>query len=324
MQLIGRRTSLLSILAAAEIMTIGAPGASAAPAPIPGPLPTAAPKLEPILEERGRNYASMLSSIRAAQTAASAVSAATSKSWWVPTQSTTWQIQLGGDDINTNIKVNAIEIDADIDAAIVKKLKKKGMKVIAYFSGGSWESWRTDAGDFDKSLIGTALDGWPGENWLDIRQVGQLKTIMNARLLKAKAKGFYGADWDNVDGFTQVSGFKITAAQQLKYNKMLADITHALGMTVALKNDLRQVASLASYFDYAVNEQCSYYQECKLLAPFLKAGKAVLGIEYPGEGDDTRSYAQVKAQTDSRTYTLIKDLDLDDWGIAVRTMKSIT
>ncbi|KAK6355925.1 hypothetical protein TWF718_000303 [Orbilia javanica] len=307
MHLIGRRASLLSILAASEFMLFGAPGVKAAPI---------TPAMEPVIEEP-------VSNITSAAAGSPELVERASKSWWVPTQATTWQIQLSGT-INEDVVVDAIEIDADTDKATVKALKAKGMKVIAYLSAGSWEDWRSDASSFPTSIRGKDLDGWPGEKWLDIRQLSTLRKIMQKRVLRAKAKGFDGVDWDNVDGYTQDSGFKITKAQQIAYNKMLADISHNLKMTVALKNDLEQAKILARYFDYAVNEQCSYYNECDMLEPFLSAGKAVVGLEYPGEGDDTRTQAQVIAATDSRTYTLIKKLDLGDWGFSVRQNAYIT
>ncbi|KAK6337373.1 hypothetical protein TWF730_002775 [Orbilia blumenaviensis] len=309
MQLIGRRASLLSILAASEFMLMGTPGVKAAPT---------TPAMEPVIEEPA---ASIVNTSTGAASPELVERAA--KSWWVPTQSTTWQIQLSGT-IDQSVVVDAIEIDADTDTATIRALKTNGMKVIAYLSAGSWEDWRTDASKFPKSLRGKNLDGWPGEKWLDIRQIGTLQTLMQKRVQKAKAKGFDGVDWDNVDGYTQDSGFKITKAHQIAYNKMLADISHDLKMTVALKNDLGQAKTLARYFDYAVNEQCSYYDECSLLEPFLSTGKAVVGLEYPGEGDDTRSQAEVIAATDPRTYTLIKKLNLGAWGFSVRKNALIT
>ncbi|KAF3147353.1 hypothetical protein TWF703_000194 [Orbilia oligospora] len=275
MHLIGRRASLLSILAASGFMLFGAPGAMATPI---------TPGMDPIIEES-------VSNVTGTVPGGSEPVERAAKGWWVPTQATTWQIQLSGT-INQDVAVDAIEIDADTDKATVKTLKAK--------------------------------DGWPGEKWLDIRQISTLRKLMKKRVLKAKAKGFDGVDWDNVDGYTQDSGFKITKSHQLAYNKMLADISHSLKMTVALKNDLDQAKVLARYFDYAVNEQCSYYNECNLLEPFLSTGKAVVGLEYPGEGDDTRTQAQVIAATDPRTYTLIKKLDLGDWGFSVRQNAEIT
>ncbi|KAK6500188.1 hypothetical protein TWF481_010538 [Arthrobotrys musiformis] len=311
MHLIGRRASLLSILAASEFMFFGAPGVKAAPI-------TSA--MDPLILEEPETD---VTSAAAGSSSAAAIAGRAAKSWWVPTQDTTWQIQLSGT-IDQTVAVDAIEIDADTDKATVQALKAKGMKVIAYLSAGSWENWRSDAASFPKSIRGKDLDGWPGEKWLDIRQISTLRRLMQKRVLKAKAKGFDGVDWDNVDGYTQKSGFAITAAHQIAYNKMLADISHNLKMTVALKNDLDQAKTLARYFDYAVNEQCSYYDECDLLEPFLSSGKAVVGLEYPGEGDDTRSQAEVIAATDARTYTLIKKLDLGAWGFSVRKKAEIT
>jgi hypothetical protein len=123
-------------------------------------------------------------------------------------------------------------------------------------------------------------NGWPGELWLDIRRLDVLMPIMEARLNLCRQKGFDTADPDNVDGYTNVTGFPLTAADQLAYNAAIANAAHARGLTVALKNDLNQTQPLVPYFDWALNEQCFQYQECHLLAPFTAAGKAVMTIEY--------------------------------------------
>ena len=62
---------------------------------------------------------------------------------------------------------------------------------------------------------------------------------------------------------------------------MLANLAHHYGLTVAIKNDVEQLADLAPYFDYAVNEQCEQYSECGGYdGPFIGAGKAVFQVEY--------------------------------------------
>ena len=40
------------------------------------------------------------------------------------------------------------------------------------------------------------------------------------------------------------------------------------------------IPELVGDFDFAVNEQCSQYNECSRLRPFLDAGKAVFQVEY--------------------------------------------
>ncbi|HYO18738.1 MAG TPA: endo alpha-1,4 polygalactosaminidase, partial [Dermatophilaceae bacterium] len=149
-------------------------------------------------------------------------------------------------------------------------------------SAGSWEDWRSDADAFPETVKGKELDGWPGERWLDIRRLDVLLPIMDERMAACRAKGFDAVDPDNMDGYTQDSGFTITAADQLTYNKAIARLAHRYGMGVGLKNDPEQVADLVPHFDFAVVEQCVVYGECAAWTPFITDGKAVLHVEYDG------------------------------------------
>jgi hypothetical protein len=69
-----------------------------------------------------------------------------------------------------------------------------------------------------------------------------------------KDKGFLAVDADNVDGYTNVNGVGLTAADQLAYNSWLANTAHGLGLAIALKNDLNQLPQLVPLFDFFVNE----------------------------------------------------------------------
>ena len=82
-----------------------------------------------------------------------------------------------------------------------------------------------------------------------------------------------------------MTGWHITARNQLVFDRALARIAHRNGLSVALKNDLGQVPKLEPRFDYAINEQCFQYHECtNNPAPgyraFTRAGKAVFQVEY--------------------------------------------
>ena len=149
-------------------------------------------------------------------------------------------------------------------------------------SAGSSENWRPDFKNFPKSVLGKNMDGWVGEKWLDIRNITALGPIMTARLDQCKAKGFDAVEFDNVDGYSNASGFSLTNNDQLKYNIFLANEAHKRGLTVGLKNDLDQVSVLSNYFDFAVNEQCFQYGECSALKPFIAKGKPVFNVEYSG------------------------------------------
>lgn len=203
-------------------------------------------------------------------------------SYWRPGPATSWQMQLTGV-VDQSLSADFYVIDGfDNDASVVASLHAQGRHAGCYISVGSYEDWRPDAADFPAAVLGSD-NGWPGERWLDIRRLDLLGPIMNARLDMCRAKGYDAVDPDNVDGYTNGTGFPLTAADQLAYNRFIADAAHARGMSVGLKNDLDQVATLAPSFDFSVNEQCFQYSECELLTPFVTAGKPVFNIEYSGD-----------------------------------------
>jgi hypothetical protein len=199
---------------------------------------------------------------------------------WKPAQNTTWNYQIGSTPTNLSVHVKAYDIDGfDNDALQVAAIHSAGAKAICYVDVGTWENWRPDASRFPKSVLG-ATNGWPGERWLDIRQLNVLSPIITARFQMCRDKGFDAIEADNVDGYTNKSGFPLTAANQLAYNRWYAGIAHSLGLPIALKNDVDQVPQLVSYFDFMLDEQCFEYGECSTLLPFINAGKAVFEVEY--------------------------------------------
>jgi hypothetical protein len=200
---------------------------------------------------------------------------------WKPAVGTTWQWQLSSLPINLSYNVGMYNIDGfDNSAQIVQQIHAKGSKAVCYINAGAWEDWRPDASKYPASVKGKNLDGWPGEKWLDIRQISVLAPIIEARMDMCKQKGFDAVEPDNIDGYTNSTGFPLTYQDQLKYNIFLANAAHARGLSIALKNDLDQVKDLVNYFDFAINEQCFQYNECNLLVPFINAGKPVFNAEY--------------------------------------------
>jgi hypothetical protein len=200
-------------------------------------------------------------------------------SWTPASLNVPWQWQLTGA-IDKNLNVKMYDIDLfDNDASTIASLRSTGKVVICYFSAGSWEDWRPDADKFPESVKGRSND-WPGEKWLDIRDITTLGPIMKARLDVAVQKGCDGVEPDNVDGYSNRTGFPLTAKDQLAYNKFIAAEARARNLSVGLKNDIEQVADLVTFFDWALNEQCFEYNECGALTEFIKAGKPVFNVEY--------------------------------------------
>jgi hypothetical protein len=203
---------------------------------------------------------------------------------WQPAPGTTWQWQLDGS-LDTGVDVAVYDVDgAETTAAQVAALHAAGRKVICYVDAGGYENYRPDAGSFPASVLGSS-NGWPGQRWLDIRQIGVLEPIMAARFDTCHRKGFDAVEADEVDGYANDTGFPLTAQDQLTYNRMLAQLAHSRGMSIGLKNDLDQVPQLVTDFQFAIDEQCFQYQECDQLLPFVRAGKAVFEVEYQ-LGDD--------------------------------------
>lgn len=198
---------------------------------------------------------------------------------WRPAVGTAWQWQLDGR-VDRRVDVPVYDIDGfENDAASVSRLHKDGRKVICYINAGAWESFRPDHRDFPAAVRGRG-NGWAGERWLDIRRLDVLRPLMAKRFDMCREKGFDAVEPDLMDGYLNDTGFPLTAAHQLAYNRMLAGLAHARGMSVGLKNDLPQIPQLVADFDFAVNEECAQYGDCAALAPFVKAGKAVLHVEY--------------------------------------------
>ncbi|MFC1413323.1 endo alpha-1,4 polygalactosaminidase [Streptacidiphilus sp. N1-12] len=198
---------------------------------------------------------------------------------WQPVPGESWQWQLSRT-VDTGVDAAVYDIDGfDNSAAVVAALHAEGRRVICYINVGAYEDFRPDRSSYPAALLG-AGDGWPGERWLDVRRTALLRPIIARRFDMCRDKGFDAVEPDNVDGYANRSGFPLTAADQLAFNRMVAGLAHARGLAVGLKNDLDQVPALVGDFDFAVNEQCAEFQECGELAPFTNRGKAVFEAEY--------------------------------------------
>ncbi|SEF97718.1 Glycoside-hydrolase family GH114 [Nonomuraea solani] len=182
-----------------------------------------------------------------------------------------------------------------LNTAAVKAIHARGAKAICYVDAGSIEEFRPDYQQFvdwhkknGNSLLGKPFSPeFPNERWANINNdKGQrdfLLKMMAARVDKCAQAGFDGVEFDVVNAHEEgksVTGWNVSPATQLVYNRALAGLAHAKGLSAALKNDLSQAAELVSSFDYAVNEECFQYDECEELSVFVKAGKPVFHVEY--------------------------------------------
>ncbi|HEY1852947.1 MAG TPA: endo alpha-1,4 polygalactosaminidase [Solirubrobacterales bacterium] len=200
--------------------------------------------------------------------------------WHPAPRTAAWQWQLQGR-LDLNLPASVYDIDGfEATRVEVGALHASGRKAICYLDVGSWESYRPDRGEFPRKVIGRRYEGFPNERWLDVSRYRLFRKPLERRIAMCARKGFDAVEPDNLAGFENKTGFDITAADQLRFNRWIAAQVHRRGMAVALKNDPDQVKQLVGDFDFAIVEQCFQYDECAKFSPFVRAGKAVFEAEY--------------------------------------------
>ena len=226
---------------------------------------------------------------------------------WSPEPGSQWQWQLAGTPvIEPGIHIYGMDGQGTPEE-VVQKFGQQDKRTICYVNAGALETWRPDARRFPHEVVGQPMAGWNDEYWLDIRQVDVLSSLMARRMDDCARKGFDAVEADNVDGHVHGTGFPLGPADQLRYNIVLADLAHDRGLSIALKNDVGQIAQLEPYFDFAINESCFVYDECSAYAPFVDAGKAVFNVEYEESPDLCRRATELGLSS------MLKNRKLDAW-----------
>lgn len=245
---------------------------------------------------------------------------------WQPVLGMRWQIVLLNplsdetiDRLDSDWRNTAV-FDIDLftnPPSTFEKLRAAGKKVICYFSAGSYEPGRPDSSNFVKEDIGKELEGWPGEFWLNISSPA-VRDIMVKRMDLAVEKGCDAVDPDNVDGYDNENGLGLTRDASVEFMLFLTSAARSRKLSIGLKNSGAVVDDVVGGMQFAVNEQCSQYQECADYRPFVDALKPVFRIEYL-EGAPEISVVQEKKSSvcgdkDAQGFsTLIKEMDLGEW-----------
>jgi hypothetical protein len=231
--------------------------------------------------------------------------------WWHPAVGLTWQWQIGDLDIDISVEADVYDIDLYVDQVVIDQLHAKGRKVICYISVGSYEDWRPDIGQFPPEVLGNDYDGWAGEKWLDIRRIDLLAPIMRSRLDLCKAKGFDAVEPDNMEIYTNDTGFPLTYGDQLKFALWLADEAHQRGLAIGQKNAADQISDLVDVYDFAITEDFFYYGDAEKMLPYVKAGKPVFAAEYTDLSGDFDLFCQKSKQLNFSI--ILKNRNLDAW-----------
>jgi hypothetical protein len=231
-----------------------------------------------------------------ASSTGSASGTGTGSSGWKPSSTPTihwdWQIGASADTaIIPPAGSQMIDVDGfNVSAQKVAALHAAGLRVVCYLDVGSYEPGRPDSADYPAVLKLSGDPDWPGEWFLDTRDVFKsgsvLASILNKRFQMCKDKGFDAVEPDNLDNWAANNKI-LTEQDQVDFDGWVADSVHALGISVALKNCPELVTKvdrtnqrLVDKFDFELDEQCQEYSECGSFTEFTKAGKAIFDVEY--------------------------------------------
>jgi endo-alpha-1,4-polygalactosaminidase (GH114 family) len=228
---------------------------------------------------------------------------------WQPSLHLTWQWQLT-EGFDPEVEVQVYDLDLfDADPQVLAELKQRGKRLICYINVGAWEDWRPDRDQFPLEVLGNDYEGWPGERWLDIRHFDRFAPILQARFDLCAQKGFDAIEPDNIDAYTNDTGFPLRAEDQLAYNRWLAQEAHVRGLAIGLKNDPDQAEDLAQDFDWAMTEDCFAEGWCEAMTPFITLGKPVFATEYT---DTDLDFTRACYQAQKLKFNLIlKNRELD-------------
>ncbi|MBI9048926.1 MAG: endo alpha-1,4 polygalactosaminidase [Anaerolineaceae bacterium] len=230
--------------------------------------------------------------------------------WWKPQAGLTWQIQFTGK-LDLDLETDMIDLDMEVDHSTVNYYHARGTRVVCYISAGSYEDWRADADQFPEEVLGLDYEGWAGEKWLDIRRIDLLAPIMQNRMDECVAKDFDGVEFDNLEVYTNNTGFPLTYKDQLTYAQWLADQAHMRGLAIGQKNASDMVNDLVDLFDFAIVEDAFYYEWTTDLLPYIQADKPVFAVEYTDLAGDLGAYCEESKVLGFST--ILKHRNLDRW-----------
>jgi hypothetical protein len=224
----------------------------------------------------------------------------------------TWQIQLTGT-LDTTVDARVYTVDIDTPASTIRTLHSAGRIVICYFSGGTMESFRDDASRFPTSALGMPLSNYPNERWVDVRDA-TVRSIMQDRVAKAARVDCDGVHPSGLSAFAATTGFDLTRADQVSYNRLLSAAARTLGLSIGLVDgDSALSQELIADFDWTVVWGC-IANNCPTALPFTNARKAAFLIEY---GDQSRTSDVCPKAKDLGLSAIIKrNSDLDSFRVA--------
>jgi endo-alpha-1,4-polygalactosaminidase (GH114 family) len=235
--------------------------------------------------------------------------------WWKPVVQTSFDWDLDNIDSKTAFAGSIVDVDAfTTTAETVTALHNEGKKVIAYLSVGTLEDDRPDASLLPVEVIGKKYDEWPHEKWLDIRQLDKLKPWLNSRFNMIIKKGFDAIEPDNMDGYTNTTGFALSIDDAKKYADYLITLAHSNGLGIGQKNVPDLTPDYAAKFDWALTEDAFNQGWQNDVKTYITLKKPVFAVEYTDVTPQTTFEQTICPEASTLGYTaILKHRGLDVW-----------
>jgi hypothetical protein len=216
--------------------------------------------------------------------AAAAGAPATAENPYVPPANVRWRVQLDGA-VDIQQVADFFYLDPEQQGADeLASLRAQSRPYLCYLSAGSLEPFRDDADEFPASAVGNALENFPREHWLDVRD-SAVRGLMAKRVTALAAFGCAGVPPSSLSVHAADTGFDLSLTDALDYARWLAERIHAAGMSAGLTGPSALTNELWPTFDFGLAIACVNGSACSEYAPFQSAKKTVLHLEVGDEMD---------------------------------------
>jgi len=226
-----------------------------------------------------------------------------------------WRLDsIGLNEVST-YSCTTIDIDAfSATKELVDAFHARGIKVIAYISVGTLETYRPDANLLPTEVVGNIYPAWPDERFLDIRQIEKLKPFITSRFDMIKSKGFDGIEPDNIDIYGEVTDFNLTLNDTKLFCEWIIEEAHRRGLCIGQKNTEELVPLLYKKFDWALTENVFHQNTQNDYSIYISAGKPVFSAEYTDDMDISHFNTFVcNKAIQLKYFAFLKHRDLTQW-----------
>jgi endo-alpha-1,4-polygalactosaminidase (GH114 family) len=236
--------------------------------------------------------------------------------WWKPKAGLSFDWVLSPVSTADLFSTEVVDVDGfETSREVINSLHSQGKKVIAYVSVGTIEKRRPDSSLLSQEVIGKVYTEWPDEKWLDIRQIKKLKPWLRARLTMIQQKGFDAIEPDNLDGYSNDTGFPLTKADLKNYCDTLISMAHSMGLGIGQKNVPELSVEYSTRFDWALTEDAFYQGWENEMSPYIEKNKPVFATEYSDMISQQKFENEICPQAKAKMYTpLYKQRMLTKWS----------